>query len=683
MPITSTALPASGGGDETAADWTSADSAALYRVDDWGDRFFHVNAAGHAAVTTTRPGSESIDIHQVVEDLRARDVQFPVLLRFHDVLRARVERVNLAFANAIEEAGYAGDYRSVYPIKVNQLHEVVEEILDAGRPFSMGLECGSKAELVAALPHITDDDVMLVCNGVKDDQMLELMLSAQGLGRNVIPVMENFREAMRLLELGTQHGVRPWFGVRVRLETTGSGKWAESGSHTSKFGLSLPRLVELVAELRARNHLDGLILLHFHIGSQLADVQVVRKAVRELSRVYAELRERGLTPRYLDVGGGLGVNYAAGYDDEENGINYSLQEYANAVVYGVKEVCDATGSPCPVLVSESGRAMVAHHSMLVVDVLSAHRKDAVAPTMRPAADDHGVVRGLWETLAWVRGMPRTGTKVTNLLEIYHDAEEAKLQAATLFDLGYMGLDQKALAERIYWSVCGHILDRLPGCAGEPPAELVAIGEQMVDQYLCNFSVFQSTLDHWAIGQRFPIMPLARLDERPTRRAVLVDLTCDSDGKIGRYVSQDEDKDCLRLHQIGEGERYSLGIFLVGAYQDVMGDEHNLLGQVTEAHVYADAEEPGGYYIEKIINGITIRDMLGRVQYFPQDLNRRMEEIIRAKTDAGVLRPKAGVELLQQYGRFFDRGTYLGTIGAAGRAGGIIPGGKRGGGSGTG
>ncbi len=671
MPTTSSASPAIDGDRDTGTGWSPADSAALYRVDDWGDRFFHVNERGHAAVSTTRPGGESIDIQAVVEDLRARDVPFPVLLRFHDVLRARVERVNLAFASAIDEAGYAGSYRSVYPIKVNQLHEVVEEILDAGRPFSMGLECGSKAELVAALPHITDDDVLLICNGVKDDQMLELMLSAQGLGRNVIPVMENFREAMRLLELGRQLGVRPWFGVRVRLETTGSGKWAESGSHTSKFGLSLPRLVELVAELRERDQLESLALLHFHIGSQLADVQVVRKAVRELSRVYAELRERGVTPRYLDVGGGLGVNYAAGYGDEDSGINYSLQEYANAVVYGVKEVCDATGSPCPVLVSESGRAMVAHHSMLVVDVLSAHRKDEIGATARPSAEDHAVVRGLWETLAWVRGMPGSGAKVTNLLEIYHDAEEAKRQAATLFDLGYMDLEQKALAERLYWSVCRAVLDRLPDCAGEPPPELLAIGEQMVDQYLCNFSVFQSTLDHWAIGQRFPIMPLARLDERPTRRGVVVDLTCDSDGKIGRYVSQEEDKSCLPLHDIAEGERYSLGLFLVGAYQDVMGDEHNLLGQVTEAHVYADAEEPGGYYIEKIINGISIRDMLGRVQYFPQDLTRRMEEIIRAKTEAGVLRPKAGVELLQQYGGFFDRGTYLGAIGGGG--------GRRGGG----
>jgi len=646
--------------NDAADHWTVHDSAALYRVDDWADRFFHVNEAGHAAVRTARPEGESIDIAAVVQDLRARGVQFPVLLRFHDVLRARVERVNLAFANAIEESGYTGSYRGVYPIKVNQLHEVVEEILDAGRPFRMGLECGSKTELVAALPHITDDEILLICNGVKDDQMLELMLSAQGLGRNVLPVMEKFGEATRLLEIAARRGVRPWLGVRVRLDTVGAGKWAESGSHLSKFGLSIPELVDLLGLLREREMLDALALLHFHIGSQIADVSVVRQAVREITRVYAQLCERGAAPRYLDVGGGLGVNYAAGYsgDDDENSINYSLQEYANAVVYGVKEVCDATGSPCPVLVSESGRAMVAHHSVLVVDVLGAYRKDRIASGFRLRGDEHPLVRSLVETLEWARSMPARGTKVTGLLEALHDAQESKEQAETLFHLGYLEIEHKALAERLYWSVCYELQARLDPDDGPPPAELVALGEQLVDQYLCNFSVFQSILDHWAIDQRFPIMPILRLDERPDRRAVLVDLTCDSDGKVEHYVSSEEDKSYLPLHSLREGEAYPIGLFLMGAYQDIMGDAHNLFGQVAEAHVYADAEEPDGYYVEKIIRGITIKDMLGRVQYFPNDLNRRMNEIIRAKTDAGVLRPRAGVNLLEQYQAFFERGTYL-------------------------
>ncbi len=640
--------------------WTVEDSARLYRVADWGDRFFHVNAAGHAAVRTARPEGETIDIHAVVEDLVARGVQFPVLLRFHDVLRARVERVNMAFANAIEEAGYDGSYRGVYPIKVNQLHEVVEEILDAGRPFRMGLECGSKTELVAALPHITDDEILLICNGVKDDPMLELMLAAQRLGRNVIPVMEKFGEAMRLLELAAARGTRPWMGVRVRLDTSGSGKWAESGSHLSKFGLSVPELVELLRVLREREMLDALVLLHFHIGSQIADVQVVRQAVREITQVYVQLLERGATPRYLDVGGGLGVNYAAGYNDseDENGINYSLQEYANAVVYGVKEVCDAAGASCPVLVSESGRAMVAHHSVLVVDVLGAYRKDRMHGEYRPGPKDHALLRELAKALAWVREMPLRGAKMTGLLEAYHDAAAAKEQAETLFGLGYLDIEGKALAERLYWTVIHELHVRLQACEGTPGSELTALGEQLVDQYLCNFSVFQSILDHWAIDQRFPIMPIARLDERPERRAVLVDLTCDSDGKVDHYVSSEEDKSYLPLHAIRDGERYHLGLFLMGAYQDIMGDAHNLFGPVSEAHVYADAEEPGGYYVEKIIRGISIKDMLGRVQYFPNDLNRRMSEIIRAKTEAGVLRPRAGVDLLEQYGAFFERGTYL-------------------------
>jgi arginine decarboxylase len=463
---------------------------------------------------------------------------------------------------------------------------------------------------------------------------------------------------LRLLELAKVRGSRPWMGVRVRLDTSGAGKWAESGSHLSKFGLSIPELVDLLRVLREREMLDTLVLLHFHIGSQIPDVQVVRQAVREITRVYAQLLERGASPRYLDVGGGLGVNYAAGYSDTEDGINYSLQEYANAVVYGVKEVCDATGSPCPVLVSESGRAMVAHHSVLVVDVLGAFRKDRMESAFRPGPEDHALVRELATALAWVSEMPRGNVKITNLLEAFHDAAEAKDQAETLFNLGYLEIEQKALAERLYWSVCYEIHARVQGEEEALPAELAALSEQLVDQYLCNFSVFQSILDHWAIDQRFPIMPIARMNERPTRRAVLVDLTCDSDGKVDHYVSSEEDKSDLPLHELIDGQPYRLGLFLMGAYQDIMGDAHNLFGPVTEAHIYADAEEPGGYYVEKILRGITIKDMLGRVQYFPNDLNRRMSEIIRAKTEAGVLRPRAGVDLLEQFQAFFDRGTYL-------------------------
>jgi arginine decarboxylase len=401
-------------------------------------------------------------------------------------------------------------------------------------------------------------------------------------------------------------------------------------------------------------------MLHFHIGSQIADAQVVRQAVREITRVYAQLYERGASPRYLDVGGGLGVNYAAGYSDSEddNGINYSLQEYANAVVYGVKEVCDATSSPCPILVSESGRAMVAHHSLLIVDVLGAYRKDRIRDDFRPGVEDHALVHALCAALNWIQSMPSEEAKVTSLLEAYHDAAEAKEQADTLFHLGYLEIEDKARTERLFWSVCDELHARARANNAAIPPELLALNEQLADQYLCNFSVFQSILDHWAIDQRFPIMPIARLNERPDRRAVLVDLTCDSDGKVEHYVTSEEYKGCLPVHSLRDGESYHLALFLMGAYQDIMGDAHNLFGPVSEAHVYADAEEPGGYYIEKVIRGITIKDMLGRVQYFPNDLNRRMSEIIRAKTSTGVLRPRAGVDLLEQYGALFDASTYL-------------------------
>lgn len=645
--------------DVAPESWTVEDAAALYRVAEWGDRFFLVSESGHAAVRVGREhGDQVIDIQAVVEDLRARNVSFPCLLRFHDVLRARVERVNAAFANAIEEAEYPGRYQGVYPIKVNQLHEVVEEVLDAGRPFRMGLECGSKTELVATLPHLEDDETLLICNGVKDRVMLSLILAGQQLGKRVIPVMEKFSEAERYLALAAELGQAPRLGVRVRLDTEGAGRWAESGSHQSKFGLSIPELVALSARLRDAGQLEAIELLHFHIGSQVEDVNVVKRAAREIAHVYAQLVQRGARIGFIDVGGGLGVNYDAGYSDEEGGVNYSLQEYANAVVFAVKEVCDAQEVPAPTLVSESGRAITAHHSVLIVEVLETHGKGQIDPGWTLDEDDHQCIAELSAALDWARELPAE-SKPTSLLEVFHDAQEGKKQADALFGYGYLSIEDKALAEQLYWSVCRAVQSRAENLdPAELPAELRDLGDQVVDQYLCNFSVFQSILDHWAIGQRFPIMPIDHLDERPTRRAVLVDLTCDSDGKVGRYVSGAPEKDYLPLHAPGDGERYFLGFFLMGAYQDIMGDAHNLFGRVPEAHIYADEGEPGGYYVEKIIEGTSIQDMLAQVQYFPSDLKRRMSELIRRKTEAGVLRPRAGVELLERYMACFPSGTYL-------------------------
>ena len=641
-------------------DWTVQDAEDLYRLSAWGDSFFFINDQGHVAVRPLPQQSLSIDIDEVVNDLKRRNVPFPVLIRFQDVLKARVVKLNKAFIKAIRESGYRNRYQGVYPIKVNQLHEVVEEVLEAGKPYGMGLECGSKAELIAALPHLEQDGALLICNGYKDAIMLRLILAGQRIGKNVIPVVEKYGEFEHLLRLARQMNVRPRFGVRVRLGTTGAGKWAESGGDQSKFGISIPELIALVQRLKDENLADALVLLHFHLGSQIADIQIVKQAVKEITQVYAQLLKRGLPVQYLDTGGGLGVNYEAGYSDDDGGINYTLQEYANAVVYSVREVCDDEQVAHPTLVSESGRAITAHHSVLIVEALGAYRKDEVVNGFVPSDEDNSVVRELFEVLTRVRSpsKKKEQIRISELLEAYHDAVEKRQEAHTMFGLGYLPIEQKALAERLYWSTCKAIQEQVRRLESETvPPDLRALDDHLVDQYLCDFSVFQSILDHWSIGQGFPIMPIRGHTERPTRRALLVDLTCDSDGKVSHYVSSNPDKRFLEVHELDDKEPYYFGFFLMGAYQDIMGDSHNLFGRVAEAHVYADAEEPGGYYIEKIIPGTTVQEMLALVQYFPNDLHRRMNNLIRQKIEAGVIRPKAGVEWLEQYMQCFAQSTY--------------------------
>ncbi len=636
--------------------WSVDDAAELYCVDAWGGGFFGINDHGHVTVSPVADSALSIDVIDVVEEVRRRGIGFPVLLRFQDILHARVRRLNEAFAAAIETNGYGNIYRGVYPIKVNQLHEVVEEVTDAGRPFGMGLECGSKPELVAALPHLASDDSLLICNGVKDASMLRLIGSAQQLGRNVIPVMEKYVEFEQLLAVDAGDAGVPQFGARIRLRTSGAGKWADSGGYRSKFGISLPELLDIVETLRSRDAADAFVLLHFHLGSQIPEIQQLRSAAREMSQIYAELVARGIGIRYLDVGGGVGVRYTSA--TEEGSINYGLQEYANAIVSAIREVCDERDVPHPVLVSESGRAMTAHHSVLVVETLGAYVKDRAAPDYTLPNEPHRLVRALNDTLVRLRDEQQAAPSTAELIEACHDIEDAHEEASALFAMGYLSLDDNALVERLYWSASAAALRRLRAARAVPePPEVTELEDKLVDQYLCNFSVFQSMLDHWAIEQPFPIMPLARLDERPTRRGLLVDLTCDSDGKVSQYVSSNPDSKYLELHPVNEGDPYYIGIFLMGAYQDIMGDAHNLFGRVSELHVYADAEEAGNFWVEKVIRGTDIQDMLAQVQYFPSDLRRRMQELIKQKIDEGRVRPKQGMAILDEYMAFFEKQTY--------------------------
>jgi arginine decarboxylase len=637
-------------------DWSPEDAAELYRVDSWSDGFFVVNDKGHVAVKPFDNDELTIDIMDVVADAQRRNIKFPLLLRFQDVLRARVRRLNEAFAEAIRDAEYKNVYRGVYPIKVNQLHEVVEEVLDAGKPYGLGLECGSKAELIASLPHLESDETLLICNGVKDRTMLSLIMAAQRLGKNVVPVMEKFGEFEQLMSLAAESDGKTQFGVRIRLRTGGAGKWADSGGYRSKFGISLPELIEVVERLEESKAGDAFVLLHFHLGSQISDIQQLKQAAKEMAQIYAELVNRGLPIRYMDVGGGLGVNYSGGFD---GGINYSLQEYANAVVSAIMEVCDMRNVPHPVLVSESGRALTAHHSVLIVEALGAYQKDRVADDYVAPENAHRMALTLSDILLMLRNAEDGSMDLGELLEAYHDVVEVHREASTLFSMGYLSLEQNALVERLYWSNCSAVLKHLRVADPDPvPVEMHELEDKLIDQYLCDFSVFQSMLDHWAIDQAFPIMPLENLDQKPTRRALLVDLTCDSDGKVSQYVSSNPDKQFLQLHPLNPGQPYFLGFFLMGAYQDIMGDAHNLFGRVAEAHIYGDAEEDGNFWVEKVIPGTEVQEILAQVQYFPNDLQRRMQNLIKDKIESGQIRPKRGMEILDQYMACFKDETYI-------------------------
>ena len=645
-----------------AEPWSVARASELYRIGSWGEPYFFVNQAGHMGVRALDDKGTELDIAAIVEELRRRGVELPVLIRFQDVLSAQVRRLNEAFADAIRDAKYGNVYRGVYPIKVNQLHEVVDEIRDAGRPYGLGLECGSKAELIAALPQI-DDDTLLICNGVKDRSMLSLMLAGQRIGQNVVPVVERVAEFTDLMTMAGQIEQPIRIGVRVKLTTRGSGRWSESSGVNSKFGLSITELVQMLDELDRRGLSSSLVLLHCHIGSQIADIQVLKQATKEVARIYAEICQRGFSVRYLDLGGGLGVNYDKGHYEEDAGINYSLQEYANAIVFTVKDVCQANGVEQPVLVTESGRAMTAHHSVLIVPVLGVQQKYSDAPPPELPAGAPEPLRGLQRILGYVDSISATH----DLLEAYHDANELLEEVRTLFSLGYLDLEQQATGDSIYFRVASAILDRLDLAAGESLPELAELQRLLTDQFLCDFSVFQSMLDHWAIGQPFPIVPIARLGERPDRRAMLVDLTCDSDGKVSHYVSNLSDNRYLPLHSLEAGIDYYLGFFLMGAYEDIVGDAHNLFGRVSEAHVYADSEEPEHFWIEKIIPATAVQDMLAQVQYFPNDLHRRMNELIRARIRDGVVRPSQGMKILDQYMACFAGNTYCDLPDAGGDA----------------
>ncbi|HYX75294.1 MAG TPA: biosynthetic arginine decarboxylase [Steroidobacteraceae bacterium] len=593
-----------------AQPWRIEDSLDLYNVAAWGKGYFSVNASGHVVVRPDTTAQHEIDLYEVVEGLKARDLTAPVVVRFSDILAHRLRRLHEAFAQAIAENDYRNQYAAVYPIKVNQQRLVVEEVYRYGKEFGFGLEVGSKPELLAVMA-MTENapERLIICNGFKDDSYIEAVTLATKLGRTIIPVVENFEELGLILKHAETYQVRPRLGVRVKLFSEGSGRWSASAGEKSKFGLFITEILELFNVLKSRDMLDCLQLVHCHPGSQLQDIRRVKDAINELAHVYAELKLMGAGLQYIDVGGGLGVDYDGSGTNFSSSMNYTLNEYASDVVYRIASVCNARDIPHPKIVSESGRAVAAYHSVLIFDALGSSALDKFRVTGDQAEDYNGEdelpqpVHDLFEAYRAVTER--------RLVECYHDALTAREQVLQMFNLGLLSLEFRGLAERLYWATCARIrdacrkLERLP----EELEDLEAI---LSDTYFCNFSVFQSLPDSWAIDQLFPIMPIHRLDERPTRTAVLADITCDSDGKIDHFVSPRDVKRTLELHELRAEEKYYLAAFLVGAYQETLGDLHNLFGDTHVVHVRLHDE--GGWWIEEIVKGDTANKVLEYMEY---------------------------------------------------------------------
>ncbi|MGA7391732.1 MAG: biosynthetic arginine decarboxylase [Terrimicrobiaceae bacterium] len=625
------------------------DAIALYNVDRWGGGYFTVNKKGDVVVLPNRSNDQKIDLMEIVAEAKKRKLDFPLTVRFHDLLRDRVETINKAFAEAIETMGYRGVYRGVFPIKVNQLREVVEEILDAGKPWHFGIEAGSKPELMAALALHQDPESLIICNGYKDTAFVRNALLGRKLGKTVILVVEKVEELTHILRVASQMQVEPFIGLRVRLLSKGAGKWATSGGENAKFGLSTAELVA-ASDLLARSGLaNALKLVHFHVGSQVPDIGTIKRATKEAARFYSKLHKMGHELGYLDVGGGLGVDYDGSCTTFDSSTNYSLNEYARDIVYSIIEVCDAEGVPHPTIVSESGRAIVAHHSVLIVEAFGSIEKSRNGEKVEAASGDPQIVHDIIEIYE------NLGRK--NRLENLHDAQEIRERAQSMFDLGLLDLREKARVETVYWQIAGAVVGMFQGMR-YVPEEVKEMEVALGDQFLCNFSVFQSLLDHWALGQLFPVMPLHRLNELPDRNATIVDITCDSDGKVSKFVDLQDVKETLPLHRWISGEPYYIGFFLVGAYQDIMGDMHNLFGRVNEMHIYLDEDEDRGYYVEEVLPGSTIGQVLSLTQWDTNELARRMKGQVDAAIKSDRLKPSDAMRLLDDYEKGLGAYTYL-------------------------
>ena len=604
--------------------WNVQDAGELYDVARWGKGYFSISPAGHLLVHPDRDLKRGIDMKELIDRLQMRGLDLPILLRFNGILKDRLREIHSAFSKAIEDHDYKGKYSCVYPIKVNQQQQVVEKIIQYGREFGYGLEAGSKPELLAVVA-LTDADIPIICNGFKDPEFIEMAMLAQKIGRKVIPVVEKFTELSLILKYAEKVGVRPQIGMRVKLAARGSGRWQGSGGFRSKFGLTVSEVLHGLQELEARGMADCFKLLHFHLGSQITNIRYIKGALTEAVRVYADLVKRGAGLEYLDVGGGLGVDYDGSQTNFESSVNYTLQEYANDVVYHLLTVCDDAQVRHPHIISESGRAIAAYHAVLVFGVLGVSGQGNGETVPESLPDDYEQpLHTLLETYKQITAR--------NVIESFHDAQQALEMAMNLFAAGYLPLDQRSVAETLFWSICRKI-HRMTREFEFTPEELSGLDQLLSDTYFCNFSLFQSMPDSWAIKQLFPVMPIHRLAERPTHHAVLGDITCDSDGKIDQFIDLRDVKRSLKLHTF-DGTPYYLGTFLIGAYQEILGDLHNLFGDTNTVHV--DFSDAGEVVLESIVKGDTVSEVLHYVSFNHTDLVNRLQNAVEIAVQRGLL-----------------------------------------------
>ncbi|WP_299076052.1 biosynthetic arginine decarboxylase [uncultured Paraglaciecola sp.] len=633
--------------------WTLEDSEHIYRVKRWGAGYFEIGQNGNLQVTPDPLNKDMrIDFKAVVEEIKQEGIQFPVVVRFHDILRSQVALLNQTFQQTLKDAEYQGHYMGVYPIKVNQMREVVEEIVDAGAPFNYGLEAGSKAELLTAMALNTNTDSLTILNGYKDQEFMQLALLSRKLGRKTIVVIEKFSELTLLVKIAKELDIEPLIGIRSKMTVKGRGKWESSGGDRAKFGLTISEMINAARYLEEQGMADSLKLLHFHIGSQLTDIRAVKESISEGAMIYSELYRMGFKLEYVDVGGGLGIDYDGSQSTNDSSRNYSMQEYVSDIVYGMKQVCDLEEVPHPTLISESGRAITAHHSCVITQVVGEIKAHSAGIATLPAAGEHVLVSDMRELTEMVE-------QQENLQEIFNDASQFKEQALSAFKLRVISLEELAKIETLYWKVMESVQLRLKD-AEFVPEEMQELDFALSSQYLCNFSVFQSAADTWAIDQVLPVVPLTRMNEKPSINCSLVDITCDSDGKLDQFISEHGISNVVPMHKLKQNEDYYLGLFLTGAYQDVMGDMHNLFGRLNEVHIFSHDDDPQDFYIEEVVSGSSVEDVLSIMQYHPSSMAKSVKKMIDSHISKGEMKPREGVKWTDFYENCLKGYTYLKT-----------------------